>query len=463
MRLSSLRRLSSSRLPAERPRPRSRATAAGSGVGGGFGVILLVAGVIGGCPGSGGKAPPLDRAVFPTGLAIDATGDRLIAVSSDFDLAFEAGAVLVADLDRIRDRLTGADVVVEDPWVSGVFVPPFGDRPVLDTSGTQVLVTTRGGNLLHGLTLDGTDVRCGDGVGCDEAPYALQLGGNDPFDILLVGETVGDDGAVRDVRALVTHLSSPDAEFVHLDPRRSDAGRLRVEATTLRFGDDVFGVRSATFAPATAQARARVFALVERRAAGTLIGSDLAVAALPEVDQGASADVARVDVTGITGALTGRDLLVVADPDRGPDARALVMTLRAPDAVARFAIDDATQTIRLTALRDTCKEPTGLASVDVDVDGDPATPATSRLLLTCQGSEAIQALDPRTLEITDAVRFFGRSPYDVVVDATHQLAFVSFFLDNSIGVLSLVDEGVVRLTPVGRLGAALPPPEDGRE
>ncbi|MBM4281038.1 MAG: hypothetical protein FJ137_09850 [Deltaproteobacteria bacterium] len=432
------------------------------------GLAAAALGGLGACIGIAGHPAPYDKPAFPTGLALDAAGDRLVVVSSNFDLAYDDGAVLLADLSRVRaaladsaDRADKAGVVVDDAYVAAVQLPSFGDAPVVDATGRHVLVATRGGNLLHELLLDDDGLSCGD-AGCAAAPHALQLAGNDPFDVVLVGQSVDDDGGLAAARALVTHLSSPVAELVRLDPAKSDEARMRVERAPLTFGEDVFGVRSAVFVPGVGGAPDRVIALLERRIDRTLVGCDLAVVDVPAVDRGDDAASVRTDVTALTGALTGRDVVITADAARGPGALAVIVALRSPDAVARFALDD-DGTLSLTHVDGSCRKPTGMATADVDGDGDPATPGTPRLLVTCQDGQAVESLDPLDLSVTDAVRFFGRAPYDVVVDAVHQQAFVSFFLDGSVGVLSLVDDGVARLTPLGRIGAALPRPEDGRE
>ena len=417
---------------------------------------------VGGCIDAAGNPAPVDAPAWPTGLALDPAGDRLVVVGSNFDLAYDGGALLLADLDKARDGLGNEDDVVDDAYVSSVPLPSFGDAPVVDATGRHVLVTTRGGNLLHEVGLSGDGLSCGD-AGCDRAPHALQLVGNDPFDVVLLAQSVDTDGALTSARALVTHLSSNVAELVHLDPSKDDEKRLRVESAPIYLGDDVFGARSAVFVPGTTGADDRVFALVERRVDGLLAGCDLAVVDVPGVDRGLDAAIVRTDLTDLTGALSGGDVVVVEDATRGAGAVAVVAVLRSPDAVARFAVDDRSGTVTLTHLDETCRRPTGLAAVAVDGDGDPATPATSRVLLTCQDSETVEALDPVDLSVTDAVRFYGRGPYDVVVDTVHQQAFVSFFQDDSIGVLGLVGDGAVRLTPLGRIGAARPAPEDGRE
>jgi hypothetical protein len=424
--------------------------------------IVFLGASSGGCIGAAGNPAPDDAPAWPTGLALDPAGHHLVVVSSNFDLAYNGGALLLADLDKAREGLGDADAVVEDAYVSSVSLPSFGDGPVVDATGHHVLLATRGGNLLHDVDLSADGLSCGD-AGCDQAPHALQLVGNDPFDVVLLDQSVDDAGALTSARALITHLSSGSAEFVHLDPSKNDEKRLRVEAAPLSLGDEVFGVRSAVHVPRTDGADDRVVALVERRIDGVLTGSDLAVIDVPAVDHAGDAAIVRTDLTALTGALSGGDVVVVNDTTRGGGAVAVIAVLRTPDAVARFAVDDRSGTVTLTHLDETCRRPTGLATVDVDGDGDPATPVAPRVLLTCQDSETIEALDPVDLSVTDAVRFYGRGPYDVVVDAVHQQAFVSFFQDDSIGVIGLADDGVVRLAPLGRIGAARPAPEDGRE
>ena len=56
-----------------------------------------------GCYDQGdGVDPPLSELYFPTGLALSAGATRLYAISSDFDLQYNAGALHALDLVRIR-------------------------------------------------------------------------------------------------------------------------------------------------------------------------------------------------------------------------------------------------------------------------------------------------------------------------------------------------------------------------
>ena len=88
------------------------------------------------------------------------------------------------------------------------------------------------------------------------------------------------------------------------------------------------------------------------------------------------------------------------------------------------------------------------------------------MVVTCQDDDTVEAIDPVTLEPTDAVRFVGRGPYGVAVNEVPEPpeAYVSFFGDNSVGVLHLVDgDGQAKLVMRGRIGAQADKPEDGRQ
>lgn len=433
-----------------RPLLRSAATALTVGA-------IAVTASSSGCIGQADRAPPVDRAVFPAGLAISPDGTRLAVVSSNFDFTFDYGAVLLADLPALESRLVGADVVVEDPYIAAAFVPTFGDRPVFSSDGGHLLLTSRDTNLVHELVVDSAGLSCGVAeVGaevCDQSPHALGLAQNDPFDVAIVEE--GPDA----IRAFVTHQSGREGSFVLVTPSRTGADRLRLEAGTVDFGETAFGVRGVVVRPATDTRPARLFATVERRTNTVAIGAELVSFDLPRPGRAGDVVPVRLDLEPVTGSRSARDVVIVNDGEGGV---ALIVALRIPDALARFRVD-ARGVPTLTSLTDTCQTPISLAVARIPVSVPTADSVVERVLVTCQEGQAVQALDPLTLQVTDAVRFFGRGPYDVVVTPDGTRAFVSFFLDNSIGAFSLGDGTVARLTPIGRLGKPLPRPEDGRE
>jgi hypothetical protein len=428
---------------------------------------LFVVGVATACSGNVATPVPLDGPVFPTGLALSADGNRLLVGSSNYDFAYDSGAVLLADVTTIRDELlASADpaTVVASPWIAGIAAPEFADRLTFTADGNTAVFTTREGNLLHTIDVGDDAISCGNVDVCDSGARVLQLAGNDPFDITLLD----DDGTVA--RGLVSHLRDPTLEIFQLN--RTATARLTIEhAIDLSVDDNTsIGVRATVVLPAAAGHGEIVFAAVERQEASSLVGVDLVRFALPAANDASAPTLRRQDVTSEVGSRTMRDVVLVHDDVTGGDALVAIVqggtlsTGRSAtgDALVRFAIDPVDQHVTLTNVAPTCRQPVALAAANIDIDDD-AVGDVSRLLVACHGSNELVSVDPLTLQMREVNRFYGRGPYDVVVDAVHQLAYVSFFFDNSVGVFRLVDNGAVSLTPIGRLGAALPRPEDGRE
>lgn len=425
-------------------------------------VLALAAAALSLAAGAGCTPPdpgvPLDRPVYPTGLAVHPDGDRLVVVSSDFDKAYDDGALLLADLTAVRAGLAEdasedrRDAVVEGAYVEAARMPPFGDRPVFTSGGERLLLSTRKTNLVSSVDVDvDAGFSCGhtddDGTPrCGKSPLALQVPETDAFDVLVLDEVV-EGGELTRVGGVVTQLSSSMVHFFRDDRAREGAAEMQLTGS-LDLGDAVRGVRSAALR--TRDGVKHVVVAVET----TTVTASAALLVLfePAVD----AALFTVDVTEAMGAQSLKDVLVV--PGVGAEPDAVIVATRMPDAVARFQIDDLPSgpSLQLTAVAETCAMPTGLALDQMD--------NVTRVLLTCQVGGAILALDPWTLAVTDAVRFAGRNPYDVVVNPVLPEAYVSFFLDDTIGVLSLVDAtGVPRMSLRGRIGTPTAKPEDGRE
>lgn len=403
---------------------------------------------------------PLDRPVYPTGLAVHPRGDRLAVVSSAFDWAYDDGALLLADLELVREGLAThpagdrREAVVEGAYVKAALIPRLGDRPVFSSQGERLLLATRFSNLLSSVDVDPDGgFSCGDDAGdgtprCGQSPQALQVPENDPFDVLLLGETRDGDGNLTRVDGLVTLLSSSTVYFFRDDRSRPGAAQMQITAS-LDLGELVRGVRAAALW--NIDGASWVVAALETTSNAGVAGA-LVVLFEPSTDT-----VIQVfDVTAAMGARSVHDLLVVPGVDGAPDG--LLAAAWGPDALVRLELDGDTQPprLRLAGVAESCGMPSSLALA--------AKGGVQRALLTCQSSGTIQALDPLTLTPLGAVRFAGRAPYDVAVNPVFDEAYVSFFLDDSIGVLSLVDgTGVPRLAFEGRIGTPTPKPEDGRE
>lgn len=421
------------------------------------GSALILAGVVG-CLAQAGKPVPDDGPRFPTGVALSPDGDRLVVIGSNFDLAFDSGALFAADVGALREGFTDKDTVFADPWTGFVAVPSFADKPVFDSTGRHLFMTSKGQNLLH--VIDVSDDVTGDdalrcaGEVCNQGPDVLQLPQNDPTDVVLLDGTFNGD-TLTAIRGLVTHLSSPEVQLFTFRPDRTDDTRLQFESSPITLDGDAFGVRSVGVRRDPDGAAGRIIFGTEDRIDGVVTDNRLVIAPLPAENRGDQATFSATSITALTGTRSMREFVVLDGDD--DDHFVLLATLRVPDGLARFEVDERTNAVSLTHLTSSCKGP---QSMQVTRGPDGA----AGVVLTCTESQAVQVIDPRTLQVEGSVRFFGRSPYAVAVDDVHQLAYISFHADNSVGVFALRDaEGAPDLRPVGRLGKPLPRPEDGRE
>jgi hypothetical protein len=425
-------------------------------------LLPLYAAILAGIAASGcardltGAEPPTDRPHFPVGIAVHPESNVLAVVSSNFDLEFNRGAILLADLDRVDAAIADASdeelPVIEDAYVSAAFIPSFGNRPIFSATGEHLLLATRGQNRVSDIdvTLDPPTLDCGDAAEvptCGESPRAFQVPGNDPFELAIV-----DENEDR-VRGVTTLLASNQVFFFDLTPSRSDSGRLRLVTPTVLLGDwlpendEVTGVRGMTLRPASGEVPAHIFATVEHAdVTSGIVETDLVwFEAVPEPR--------RFEFLNLETLTLANSARAVAPTPSGD----LLVLLRGPDALARVELTPNGNRLSaaVTGSVSTCAEPTSLTVTRVPTaDGD-----VERAFVTCFENNAVLVYDPVTLSETDAIRFFGQGPYDVTVDLEHDppRAYVSHFLDDTIGVFDLTDaDGAARVVPRARIGTPRP-------
>lgn len=418
-------------------------------------------------PGATDNLPPLTRPLYPTGLALHPTEPVLAVVSSNFDLRHASGALLLADLDQVADDLATKAVVDDEDrpvslaaYVDAVYTPSFGHRPVWSANGLHVVLPVRDDNRLLEMNLDVATTRlsCGERFQgetptCDSAPYAVSLAGSDPYSVVLYEDTP------ERISGVVGLVSSPDLYFFTIRTDRTGFDRIRM--AVLPLAGDALGVRGLVVRRQDGVTTA--FASVDRLGTATRGLSSIVwfdpTRANPVSGDASAVVVRSLDLFDLVGSSSSRDLALT------PDGDALLMLLRSPDGVLRLEITRVGGTVELAlgALAPTCREPTALAVARL---AGTRTGDVDRAYVACFGSDAIVAHDTLFLNETDAVRFFGDGPFDLVVDTLPgrgPAAYVSFFLDDSIGVLDVIDDaGDARLVPRGRIGVARPPREDGR-
>lgn len=401
---------------------------------------------------------PIDRPSFPTGLALHPSAPRLAVVSSNSDLGYTEGALLLADLELVDRAIADAatlPIVVTDAYVEGVRIASFGHDPVFSPAGDALFLATREENQLLEIDLDpaaapafvcegaGSGPEAPDAEPCSPRSRSAAVPGNDPFEVTL--SQVRDDV----VEGLVTSLSSP--QIIAFRYERS-ARRLTTEVA-LTLGDwldggsdQVIGIPSALLHTPAGENVARGYALVQRRTDANRRGQAVDLVVFPLDAEGITAP--RVwPLSDVSGASDARQLAL------DPAGNALLVVLRDPDGIGRISLPDETrgEDFQLAALSPACDQPFAIATTTVPLAKGARA---DRALVTCYGDDTLLALETTTLAVTDAQRFFGAGPYDIALDSTHvpPRAYVSYFLDDSVGVFDLAENDVPGLYARARIG-----------
>lgn len=98
--------------------------------------LLFLSVLSSGCFDGAGLEAPIDEIYFPTGLALDKSGEHLIVVSSDFDLQYDGGSIQSYRLDDLFEQLPkrcADDDDCDDPerplCASGLCAPSLSESP----------------------------------------------------------------------------------------------------------------------------------------------------------------------------------------------------------------------------------------------------------------------------------------------------------------------------------------------
>lgn len=412
-----------------------------------------------------GEPPPLDRPHFPRGLALHPERPLLAVVSSNFDLEFNRGAILLADLAQVDAAIAAAegDVVrlqgETSPYTDVALIPSFGNEPVFVLDGSRMLLPSQEQNRVSEIPLSFEDDEVAFDCAvteeaerpvplCGEPELSVQLPGNDPFEIAVVDES--DTRA----RAIVTLLNSPDVFYVTLDVEESPTRRLNIARTAPSFtlegyaGDelDVLGVRGIALRPAQDGVPTTAFLTVSRTSrALTNRAVDLVWF---DATQGAPSSLDVVRLTDEIGSIDARDVAVA------PDGEALFVILRDPDAIARVDLFPSGGAVeaRIGGVVSACYDPIEIEAITLPA---PTGGEVTRVLVTCFDNDTVVAYHPLSLVETEVLRGFGDGPYGLVVDLEHAppRAYVGFFNDDRVGVIDLVDDdGEVRMVPRALIG-----------
>ena len=440
---------------------------------------------VAGCTASADEVrPPADQFFFPTGLALDPSESRLFVVNANSELRYDSGTVNVLNLAVVssviddwtarRQAASGcaADpeqtetlVCDEEPFIladAGVRVGNFATGLALQatTAGARLILPVRGDPSITWIdwNKDSNRLACDDGSSgfafCDDKHRLTSLRNNEELGLLpeepfrVYAESATANGAEASY-ALVTHLDNGDVTLIDTRQDRSpviaDVARNVFFGTssTVPGGTAIAGrprgpsdpTDSPTLLYAVSRSEDRVQMMTVQPAVGNaspyLVPSNYFFLDAAGGNNGGSSD--------------SRGLAFTKD-----GSRMLVANRRPPTLQVYDTTLDSNGFPRNTpvAVYDICREASGLTVADIN----GAAEGGELAVVTCFRDGTVYLIDAYGRRAADAIVRVGRGPFDVVISPVLQKAFITNFLEDSIGVIDLKPGSATQFREVLRIG-----------
>lgn len=430
--------------------------------------------------------PPPDQFSFPTGLAIVTAIDpmepmarpqsKLFVVNANSELRYDSGSINVLNLDMIDGVTASTPGCAPDPAQletlvcddegqffvadAGVRIGNFASGVSVQTiSSTELrfIIPVRGDPSITWVQWDGSKLSCDDDSSqnfelCDDVHRLTTVttaddnSDNDDIEIPLEPFRSYVDSAGQ--YAVVTHLDSGLVTLVN-----SPIGGIPVVTdvipTTFQPGNSFTpgGTAVAGGRPGTMDDLLYVASRTEDRIQMLTVEIPQPVEEDPQpapflVPSGYF--FLNAAGSNIGGSSDSRGLAFTADGNR------LLVVNRRPPTLQIYDSSDNEAGVpknQAVAVHDICRNASGL-TVGEGGFGKLA-------LVSCFNDGTVQILDATGLRGTLAVISVGRGPYEIVVSSTLQKAYVSNFLEDSIGVIDL-KPGPTQFREILRIGKARP-------
>lgn len=426
----------------------------------------LVLGAAGCTASSDEVRPPSNQFFFPTGVVVDPQEETLFVASANSELRYDSGVVSAIDLDAVdaiadawvasRTVAAGCSQDPEQPetlvcdeaqFIKGaVRIGNFATAlAIQDTGGgtSRLIAPVRGDPSITWIDWTGSAFSCEEGGSsfsqCDDRHRLTSIQNDDALPIAEEPfRAFVDSGAQF---AMISHLTAGVVTLIDSPiggtPVISDAvgglfqaglfslfpGSSGIAGRTPGSLDDVIYVASHT------EDRIQMMT-VERPAEGLpyLVPGEFFLLNAVGSNNGGSSDSRSVSFSA-----DGNRMLLI---NRRPPSLQIYDT----------SIDPATGMPRNDAIAvyDICREASGL------VVGDGG--AGELALVSCFRDGTVYILDAHGLRPTDAVVTVGRGPYDVVMSPTRKKAYVTNFLEDTVGVIELEPGSSRQYREVLRIG-----------
>ena len=308
--------------------------------------------------------PSQAQLFWPTGMAIDATGEWLLVANGNFDHAYDAGAVYALPVSTLV-ALQG-DQPFDPLWVPNeraAVVGNYSGPLVFDSTGTTAYTGARDTNRLHGVTVaadgklscrvgtasaPGPDCRSGiidlNAVAHLEGPYGIAAGSLVPIGATASVPAIFVAALIPHVDEIVSGLAFSSAPVVGLneaDPSQllfSALATDRVNGNGIGAGPIVFDdLRRQVVLGGCYTRYPNVTQAGDPSSAKCIGGTGNSLLRFVDVDAG-SASASRIYDMG--GQLRSNDYtgLALADLAPGASSRTLYVTARNPDILAQVEL-----------------------------------------------------------------------------------------------------------------------------
>lgn len=435
----------------------------------------LAGGLLAGCTASSDEVrPPADELFFPTGIAIDPTEATLFVANANSELRYDSGTVTALNLQAVDD--------VVGPWVANGTVPA-GCHPDVERSETLVcdesmfitgaarignfatslavqdtlngtsrlIIPVRGDPSITWVDWTGSQLSCETGGGgysqCDDEHRLTTIQNSDvlgpipeePFRVAV------DSG--KQV-ALVTHLTSGTVTLVSSPrdgaPIVADVlGGLFLAGTQslVPGGSGIAPRKPSPVGSAGTGADEQLMYVASRTEDRVqMLTVEQPADALPYLVQ---SNYFFLNAVGgnIGGSNDSRGLAFASGGDS-----MLVINRRPPSLQIYDTTIDETGLPRnqATAVYDICREASGLVVGNAG-GGELA-------LVTCFREGTMYVIDAAGRRPTDAIVTVGRGPFDLTMSNTRKKAYVTNFLEDTIGVIDLAPGSKRQYREVLRIG-----------
>lgn len=463
----------------------------------GLGAVLIA-----GCTASDADVrPPDNQLFFPTGLAVAPDESVLFAASSNSELRYDSGTVLVFDLAAIKAQVTDWNtndkaglcsqdpdhpeslICDESPFVmpaagirTGNFATEIAMQSFGDTSKYRLFVPTRGDPSVAWADYDvaGQKLSCSSDTAtfaqCDDA-HRLEVALQDLDNTHLNDEPFGVfadyDPATQDGFAVISHQTNGAISLI--DAPRDGT----VQITDVKYNlfniDPLTGIRGATGVAGrpgatpssdiiyvSSRTDARVQTLTIGRPHNAPPPPTPPPPALPYLMTSNFLTLDQVGVNPQTGnGLDSRGLKFSDDGNR------MYLVTRAPPVLQLYDTSLAVNGFpnnQLVGASDICRDASTIGILNFDKVGvSLGEPINERAYVTCFDDGVVYVIDPNgTTDVEDIIQV-GRGPFAIAVSTQKQLVFVSNFSEDTIAVIDVDPTSPRRNRVVLRIGTPKAP------